>query len=366
VPAAPPPSVIRRHLLLALDELPATRSSLLKNFLWNEEVVRGTLDDLATEGKLTRSEVRFLDEGNLLRREHEYKSRRPPDGEQRPLDTVGARLIGVRDPAAGFETDEGVCMRVDPERLTIQAYPHRVFVHRGQRYRIRDWSALDPEAPGWIACDREEVHGSTWRIRKFEVFRMEAIDAPAGFGRKGRLLTRLAVALHYREEVTGALRLTPDLTGGTEPPPVTLGLSRPVARSFPTRALILRFPEPQSRVAIASVAQTFRHLLPVHLGVEDDAIEVVPLNGAPVQGQPVFGLAIVDLYPGGIGLIDAIGDDTSFLLQLFESGRDWLAACSCPNEQGCARCLRSPSAMAVNSNEPPLRSAALTLLRKVT
>jgi hypothetical protein len=365
VSAAAQPSVVRRHLLLALDELPDTRSGLLKNFLWNEEIIHQTLEEIAREGKLTRKEVRFLDERGELRREHEYKSQRPPAGERRPLDTVGASLVDVRDPAAGHEVGEGVRMRVDPERVTIQAYPHRVFIHGGQRYRIREWTSVnpDPRSP-WLACDREDVYCATWRIRNASVFGIKAAHAPVGVGRRGRLLTRLTASLTYEEEVVGALRITPNLTTGAMPKPETFSLAEPVTQSFVTRALILRFPQ-EDQVGLASVAQALRHVLPVHLGIEEDALEVVPLSGAMVDDSPTFGLAIVDLYPGGIGLVDAIGDDSSFLLQLFEWAESWVAACPCQSRQGCERCLRSPSALAANSDRPPLRGAALDLLRQV-
>ncbi len=367
VSAAAQPDVIRRHLLLALDELPDTRTGLLKNFLWDEETIHRTLAEIANQGKLTRREVRFLDANGELQREHEYKSTRAPGGERRPLDTVGSRLIDVRDPAAGHEPEQGVRMRVDPERLTIQAYPHRVFVHNGQRYRIHEWSS-SPDgvtADGWLPCSREDVYSLTWRIRNANVFAIESDDAPVGIGRNGKLLSRLTVSLTYEEEVIGTLRFTPDLTSGREPRPETLRLARPVARSFATRALVCRFPDEVDQVALASVAQALRHLLPVHLGVEEDALEVVPLTGELMQSRETFGLAIVDLYPGGIGLVDAIADDNAFLLQLLEWACEWLAACSCQSDQGCARCLRSSAALAANIDLPPMRSAALALLRQV-
>lgn len=366
VSAAAQPSVVRRHLLLALDELPDTRSGLLKNFLWNEEVIRRTLEEIAHEGKLTRNEVRFLDDQDRLRREHEYKSRRPPGGERRPLDTVGTSLVEVRDPTAGHEPDEGVMMRVDPERLTIQAYPHRVFFCGGRRCRIREWSSLESALHGgWLHCDREGVHSLTWRIHNAGVFGIETADAPVGVGRRGKLLARLTASLRYEEEVMGALRLTPDPTTGIAPRLETLRLARPITQSFATRAILLRFPDEKEPLALASLAQALRHVLPVHLGVEEDALAVVPLTGEAVRGRPAYGLAVVDLYPRGIGLVDAVGDDSAFLLQWFEWARDWLETCPCQSEQGCERCLRSPAALAANSDQPPLRRAAIDLLQQV-
>ncbi|HEX8253065.1 MAG TPA: DUF1998 domain-containing protein [Thermoanaerobaculia bacterium] len=367
VAATAQPDVVRRHLLLALDELPDTRSGLLKNFLWNESAIHQTLEEIANEGKLTRREVRFLDGNGDLQREHEYKSRRPAAGERRPLDTVGGQLVDVRDPAAGHESDQGIRMRVDPERLTIQAYPHRLFLYRGQRYRIADWSSSAERVAqdGWIPCAREEMYGVTWRIRNASVFNIESAEAVVGVGRSRGLLSCLTASLVYQEDVVGWLRLNPNLTTGAVPVPETHRLSRAVSRNFQTRALILRFPDEQDAVSLVSLAQMLRDLLPVHLGVEEDALEVVPLTGEFVQNRPAYGLAIVDLYPGGIGLVDAIGDDNAFLLQLLEWGRNWLAACACRSDQGCPRCLRSPAALAANMDLPPMRSAALDLLRQV-
>jgi hypothetical protein len=367
VSAAAQPGVVRRHLLLALNELPDTRSGLLKTFLWNENAIHHTLEEIANEGRLTRREVRFLDENGDLQREHEYKSQRPPTAERRPLDTVGAKLIDVRDPSAGNEPDQGVRMRVDPERLTIQAYPHRVFLRRGQRCRIDDWSSA-PErvmANGYMSCTREDVYSTTWRIRNSSVYSVESSDAPVGIGKTAGLLTRLAASVVYQEDVIGWLRLAPNLTTGAEAVPETHRLSRAVSGNFATRALILRFPNEQDVVALASLAQMLRDVLPVHLGVEDDALEVVPLTGEFVQNRPAFGVAVVDLYPGGIGVVDAIGEESSFLLQLLAWGRNWLAACPCQSDQGCPRCLRSPAALAANIDLPPMRSAALSLLRQV-
>jgi hypothetical protein len=367
VSASALPGVVRRHLLLALSELPDTRSGLLKTFLWNENVIHQTLEEIANEGRLTRREVRFLDGNGDLQREHEYKSQRPPTNERRPLDTVGAKLIDVRDPSAGHEADQGLRMRVDPERLTIQAYPHRVFMHGGQRCRIADWSPA-PERivqDGFVRCTRDDVHSMTWRIRNASVYSIESSEAPVGVGRNARLLTRLSASLVYQEDVVGWLRLTPNLTTGAEAVPETHRLARAVSGNFATRALILRFPDEQDVVALASLAQMLRDILPVHLGVEDDALEVVPLTGEFVQSRPAFGLAIVDLYPGGIGVVDAVCEENSFLLQLLEWGRNWLTHCPCQSDQGCPRCLRSPAALAANIDLPPMRSAALGLLRQV-
>jgi hypothetical protein len=363
VSAAPRPSVIQRHLLLALDELPDTWSGLRKDFLWSKEIIQDTLEQIAREGKLTRKEVRFLDDDRELHRETEYKSQQIAGGERRPLDTVGASLIEVRHPSAR-ESGDGLLMRVDPERLTIQAYPNRVFLSGGRRYRIREWDSLDQVLrDGWLACDLEEIYSATWRIHSSRVFRIEPASASVNFGS----LTRLTASLNYWEEVSGAVWVAPDLTTGEIRNSKPLDVRRPIEQRFATRGLVLRFAGQQDALALASLAQALRHVLPVHLGVEEDALEVVPLIGdVDVQNRPAFGLAIVDLYPGGIGLVDAVSEDNSFLMTVFQSAQAWLAACVCSSDQGCTHCLRSPSARAANSvNQMPSRKAALDLLKQV-
>ncbi|MBV9494084.1 MAG: DUF1998 domain-containing protein, partial [Acidobacteria bacterium] len=359
------PGVMRRHLLLALDELPDTRTGLQKNFFWNDTVIRRTLEEIAGRGQLERSEVRYLDEWGELRREHEYRSKWVPTGDRRPLDTVGDRLVEVRDLSSGGDKGEGLCMLVDPERLTIQAYPHRVFLHDGQRYEIKEWGPLDAAlAGGRIECARQSVHSDTWRIRNAHVFNIEPIGPPVRLTGKTTQVTRFTASLRYNEEVSGVYRITPKLgTSAVEVDKPRLG--RPIQQGFDTRALVLRLSEEEKQLALLSLAQALSHLLPVHLGVEEDALEVVSLTGEIVQGRPAFGLAIVDLYPGGIGLVEAIGDDNAFLLQLLQWAKEWLQNCACNSPQGCPQCLRSPAALAANIDLPPVRSAAIELLDKV-
>jgi MrfA Zn-binding domain len=365
------PTLLRRHLLLALNEVPATHRELLETFLWEEDRIEQTLEDLSREGQLSREEIRSLDERGHLAPDRLYRSLRPPEGEFRPLDTVGVRLIVVREPAGGAGSG-GVRMQVDPERLTIQAYPHRVFLHRGRRYRIREWSS--PEEVwkrGWLPCELEERYGRTWRIRHASVFGVRPIHPSVGIGRQGRL-TKVAADLRYEEQVRGVLRVSTGVATDAMPMPEPIELDRPILQHFPTRGLLLRFPQEEDPIALASLAEALRHVFPVHLGVEEGALEVVPLAGGArsltadgTPPAPDAGLALVDLYPGGIGLIDALWDDDALVMDLLEAAHRWLSACPCQSETGCEACLRPPAAQATNPDHPPLRGAALALLGQV-
>lgn len=355
--------LIRRHLLLALSELPDTRRGLLRHFLLDEELVRHTLGEIAEEGNLTRREVRHLDRGNRLVIDHRYQIRRQGDRSERPLETFGSELVDVRDPAAGG----GVRLRIDRERLTIDAYPHKVFFAAGdQRFRIDEWhSVADVVARGWLACTREDEDRRTWRRRHSTVFDVTSLGSPVTVGSRGRSFVRFAADLCYEEEVTGVLQITPDPARSTWPKPESRLLDEPIHTSFMTRALVLGFRRPSGKyeeLAPISLCEALRHVLPVHLGVEEDALELVPLWGEETS-EGIFGLALVDLYPGGIGLIDAVQGDDPLLAQILRRTRDWLATCSCRGGRGC--CLDTPGGRAAALDALPDHRAALELLRQV-
>ena len=110
-----------------------------------------------------------------------------------------------------------------------------------------------------------------------------------------------------------------------------------------------------SREALEALGLALHHVLPVHLGVEDDALEVVALLGAPL-----WGFAIVDLYPGGFGLADALAEDNALPLRLLQWTRDWL------REPGAgAALLASPLALATLAERPD-PAAAVELLERLT
>ncbi len=274
-------------------------------------------------------------------------------------------MVDVRDVAAGHDA-QGVRMRLDPERLTIQAYPHRVFQHDNQRYRIRGWSSVEEAvARREITCEREDAAVRTWRRRTVTLYGFEPLGPTTRLGAGKALLTGQAMDLTYKEKVTGALRLVRDLTAGTDQPGI-VRLDQPIGQSFTTRAMILRLPFEPQRLELESLTRALSDLLPVHLGVEEDALDVLPLHGQRIGAETVHGLAVVDLYPYGIGLVDAIVDDDTLFLDLLGRTRDWLDRCPCHSGDGCDLCLRSQVALELyRGGTPPRRQSALDLLRQV-
>ena len=95
-----------------------------------------------------------------------------------------------------------------------------------------------------------------------------------------------------------------------------------------------------------SIAQALGQVLTVQVGVEEDAVLAMAVQDLRLGSRRESGLVILDLYPQGIGLVDALYDDDALLLRLLADTRDWLAACPCAAEAGCPRCLQSPPALA--------------------
>jgi hypothetical protein len=364
--AAGTPELLRRHLLLALEELPDTGDGLSRSFRRQDELIRKTLDALAEEGQLERTEVRYLDEQETVHPDHLYRSLRAGGEVRRPLSTVGLSLVEVAD-LSDTRENRGVRLRVDPERLPIEAYPGRVFLASGRRYRVNDWTSLEEAVRrGRVECEQEGRHCRTWRLRTSFLHDLDpGSDDFVTLSGGTSLLARLVVNARYVEKVRGAIRLEYDRHGLPAGEAQRVELRLPITTELSTRALVIRVQEPGEPSALPSVAQALRHVLPVHVGVAEDALEVVTLARDQIRHQPVSGLAVVDLYPGGIGLIDALGDDEVLLLHLLERARAWLEACPCQSDAGCEECLQSPAALAASPDLPPRRATALELLREV-
>ncbi|MEE8585491.1 MAG: DUF1998 domain-containing protein [Acidobacteriota bacterium] len=353
------PSIIRHHLLLALAEGEETGHGLRQDFLWEEDVITRTLDAIFQEGKLERREVRFLDQRGRAHRDRLYRNRMARAETRRPLDCVGTDLVVVREATAGHDW-AGVRMLIDPERLPIQAYPGRIFLQGGRRYRVSSWeSAQRVGSESWVECEQEGTPSSSLRIRSFQVDRLTDLRPLGSVGRSQRLLSLLTAQLHYHEDVTGVIRLDAAPEGGWGEPQVK-SLGRPLSTSFPTEALLLSFSSRPGRLPLVSLGQALRTVLPVHLGVEEDALEVVPIHGTFAGETEIHGLAVVDLYPGGIGLARSIRDEDPLIRTILQQTQKWLTACDC--SVSCPKCLATPLARATTSSRRPDRQSVLGIL----
>ncbi len=364
VGAAGQPKIVERHLQQALSELPDIRSRLLNTALLQDDVLRDALQRLADSGHLVAREVRYVDDRDDLKLDWYFTSKRATHREHRPLDTVGADLIDVVE-AAGGEDREGVRMRVDPERLCIQAYPGRVFMQGGRRYKVRDWTPRMVNASGQVYCEQQARHSVTWRRRAYKTYNVKLVHGPVMAGGGSRAIARYDVQLNYRERVNGYLQETyvPE-DDRFEVRPVSYDLEFQAA--FDTRAVLLGLPGSPSDRQLLSVAEALRCVLPVHVGVDSESFEVIYLRSQDVGSDEISGVAIVDLYPDGVGIVQDIYDDHDLLFELLDCAYLWLSSCPCQKPTGCPDCLLSTSAKAVSLHRQLLsRRAAVELLEQV-
>ncbi len=359
--------LLRRHLLSALGERPDTHEGLQRDFLREDSTIRRVLQRLAETDTLSREEVRYLDDRGRLVIDHRYASREAVDDRHYPLDTVGSHLLEVVDPSAGHEVGGGVRLRIDPERAAILAYPGRIFSSDGRRFQIADRDARVPRSGTFVECRPVDEHATTWRRRFAGVRDLHAASARRSVvGAHGYRLTLLTLRrLIYEETVVGFLRRRVQNLSDGRKALDALDYREPLFGEIISRGLLLQLPEPVDRASLISLCAALQPVLQVHLAVAEDVLEVVPVLGNEVEGEEIFGLALVELFPGGLGLLDVLHDADRLLPDLLARARRWIAACPCRSELGCERCLQSPDILASTGLERPTRAGALSLLGRM-
>jgi len=263
--------------------------------------------------------------------------------------------------------------RIDPERATIVAYPRRVFQVAGQSYRMNPWPATSADAirrSGVLYCTRTDDPALTWRVSEPRLRRTQVDTRHNQVFLDQGGLNKVVIQTWYEEEVTGIIEVRRERHGALRRSEPLWG--EPIeSLAFPTQGLLLRFLAEdldEAPAALHSIAAALGQVLAVHVGVEEDAVLVMAVQGLKVGRRRETGLVILDLHPQGLGLIDALNDDDDLLRRLLEYTRDWLAQCPCAAAAGCPRCLQSPPAIAAtrHSVERRLsRSEAVDVLRRV-
>jgi len=316
IPAKGNPGIVRRHLLHALHEVEERRDSLAVTLGWDREILLSTLRELALAGQLMRREVLFLDDDRRLQTDWLCRNDQAPDSVPRPLRTVGADLITVRRPEAAQEA----LFQVDQDRAGIEAYPGRVFIRNGERYRIDEWGSTREVAESRVIhCSPTDRFRLTWRRRFVTISRPKMLSPRRTLMEgAGTVAYRFVADLAYREHLAGWLERTED------GPLRTYDNGRPIQVAFTARSFVVAIEPGPDKEALEALAAALRHVLPVHLGADEDSLEVAPVYGVFVDGAQVFGIAIVDLYPGGIGLAEVIESDPVILQNILVWTHQWL------------------------------------------
>ena len=336
-----------RHIRLALSEREDTGVELSRRFNYQDELIDSMLKSLESRDKLQFEEVRFLDktgtaDRKTIVRDQRYRSREAEGPlERRPLEVLSddaVRIVSIDDAHAPPK------LLVDKERLTVLAYPGRVFWSDENRYRINNWVDADEViARGRIGCVRiNDEHVRTMRISRGTISGLRQVEATR---QTADLMTSI-IELEYYSTLYGVLSITQDPKKGSLTPRRTISQEVIDSPSFRTKALLLEAPFVEKKVncipGLASLAFALKHVLPVHLAIEESAVDVVVVNDDVRQGtdrRRAVGLAFVDAYPGSLGVGEALGG--AVLHELLISTYRWLETCACDDTYGCPKCLQS-------------------------
>ena len=349
------PRIVARHLLLALQEMPDVKRKLEKAAFMDPDVLQEALGRLARDGQLVQTEVLYVEAGAVQRDVH-YRNQSGARRSAGSLRVVDQDAIPIKE-LGGDEEHEIVRAWVEPRRLPIEAYPGRVFSSEGRRYRVESWSGGDAERLGRVECRRESRAVRTWRIGVSELRRVE-LSATEELVQGGTRLMRGMATVRFHEDVNGWISEEVDLVTGETTETAQFG--EPIRAEFETQALLLGFPRGTGREGAVSIAEILRHVLPVHVRVEADAVALVPISS--VMWEAGATVAVVDTFPGGIGLVDDLFADGPLLFEVLSAAHAWLAACRCGSDDGCKRCVRDVSSRAASRLELPSRRAGLAAL----
>jgi hypothetical protein len=272
-----------------------------------EELVReeGTVDQHVTardtDGRAVRSQqVR-------VRPDVVHESMRP---------TVTDRAITLVDRDSSL-----VLGTVDALTAPTRFYPRRVFAWQGRRYEV-PLHGLD------VRRGRLEVRAVaasqplTAPRLAVRATPRQALSSPQHV-RSGTLEFQLAsFDLIAHEAVSGVRR------GATES--ITY---EDVTCRYRTRVPGLFFPRARGRAPLHHLARSFEGALRSHLLIEEDDVEVVPVDANWWEGLPA-GILIVDRHVQGMGVAEALND------AMARSVLEWVYAilgrCTCA--RGCKRC----------------------------
>jgi len=251
-------------------------------------------------------------------------------------ETVTANVVEVRS-AHG-----AVLRRVDRRMAPTRFHPHRVFRARGQLYQVGGEAmaagahqiTVGPAPSGAIPTDPDltvELVQATW-LTKPEQHRLGKVTFARG-----------TAAVDVREQVAGAIPRGAAKSSVKFPA---------VTAEYPTQAAVVLFGAIPSRPALRHAARLAAELLPAHLLVEPEDVDLVlyPDGFGGVQ-RPA--LALVDRHVGGIGVADALDPRTIHELLRWT----WGVLYGCPCMKGCDTCT-PPDVLAAG----PDKVGALKLL----
>ena len=233
-------------------------------------------------------------------------------------ETVTASFVEVKSSRSG-EVLARVDRRVAPTRL----YPHRVFRAGDSLYQVSgDPVAVD--ASSVVVKPAAKNASQTLPALEFAIASPRWRSKPKQVQMGKLKFARGTADVVLEESVSGAIPRDSG-TVSVKYPPVTV--------KYPSRATVILFAEKPSAKALRFAGAMCARLIPAHLLVEPEDVDVVAFPAGFAQvARPA--LVFVDRHLGGIGVADAL--DAATVHNLFRWTWGILYRCPCMN--GCDKC----------------------------
>jgi ATP-dependent helicase YprA (DUF1998 family) len=325
----------RRHVLAAAAELPLLGSELSQLF---PPGARAALADLS---QVSRRNKRVLsDDGAIvLDQEIAFDAELP-----------GGSTAAVSDQVGSIQSraDGETVLETDRVRLGCVAYPGRVLVRGGRRYRVLLPEEQARTEEGVMLAEPERRRVRTARLRQLAL-------SFEGKGHQLRLGGGVSLRfhrprVHLRETVTG-LRLAREGRRAED----LIAYETPIVGEYTTEAALVHLPSAPPE-ALHGLEHLVRVTLPGFLRHDEDDVDVAVLDDAR--------LAIVDRHPGGVGFARAVTSD--LLRHLLYWSREIARACGksadCTAADGCDQCVHGAPCLSPPERARPGRTATLALL----
>ena len=346
VAATDNPASARRHLRCAAYETP----------LRADEAARDFPPQVVAELRARGGEPgeRLIESSRL---------RLTPDGTIEPLvelgleqapTAIGSTQVASAETGTVLNRAGGeVVLATDRARLLTTAYPGRVLVCGGRRYRV-----LMPEEQGRLA---EGVAWAEPERRRILTARMREVSASfEGMGHELRLGGGVPVHFHQpaielRETVLG-VRQAHEARGLDD----VIRYGEPVRAEYSTRAAVLHLPT-ASGPALEALELLVRVTLPAFVRHGEDDLDVAAVHGeAPV-------LLVVDRHPGGVGFAPAI--TAAVLRHALYWSKQIVDSCGrsarCQQDDGCGDCIGGAPRLSPDDRPKPSRTAVAALLAEL-
>ena len=361
------PKRISHHLELAIFEKPDRLGSLTAAFSHRSKLVKETLENLQKISPIVSTQVAFIQDGKLVIDQH-YESRSKSNIDSLPLNTTTSRLSGVKDKNALSNSTNEYVLKVDEVRMSICAYPYKTFIANGERFQIDreqiSSTTNQEDIKNDLFCQKQNRILISFRNYNAIINELRLSDVASFNSHKNNTSIYYARGdCQYSETLLGVKHFDQSIdTTGKPKLPISLDDEDPVHTIINDCQMYwLGLPSVETEEQIVSLAKTLLLVLRVHLGVEDDALSVVPYLKPITDHQINYSLILVDLFEGGVGIIPSV-DEPSFILEILQLCLDWLNQCECQSDQGCVQCIANPIAESMNMAVTPSRKSAIELL----